>query len=95
MFQTQISVLIVNEISDNIQLDKNTYLGNVEIIKPITSFQVKKISTINSHESAKLKTINNTKSAKAVTSTEEILSEEKDDVKSQDIDWRIIAVIDL
>ena len=72
----KINVLVVNEASHNIQLEKNTYLGNVEIIKSVTPLQVKKLSAINSHES--IETINNTKNAEAVTPMEEIPSDEKD-----------------
>ena len=80
----KISVLVFNETSYNIQLDKNAYLENVEIIKSITPLQVKKVSSIYSCESVKLETINNTKSAEAVTPMEVIPSEEKGKVHSQD-----------
>ena len=36
----KINVLVVNETSHNMQLDKNIYLGKVEIIKSITPLQV-------------------------------------------------------
>ena len=60
------------ETSHIIRLDKSTYVGNVEIIKPITPLQVKKVPTVNNHES--IETINNTKSVEAVTPMEEIPS---------------------
>ena len=63
----KISVLVVNETSYNIQLDKDAYDENVEIIKSIASLQVKNVSAIYSCESVKPETINNTKSAEAVT----------------------------
>ena len=47
----KVNVLVVNETSHNIQLDKNTYLGNVEIIKSTTPLQIKKVSAINNDES--------------------------------------------
>ena len=37
----KINVVVVHEISHNMQLHKNAYLGNVEIIKSITPLQVK------------------------------------------------------
>ena len=46
----KINVLVVNESSHNIQLNKNTYFGNVEIIKSITPLQVKTVSAINNPE---------------------------------------------
>ena len=79
----KINVLVVNETSYDIQLDKNIRLGNVEIIKSVTHLQVKKVSAINGHESVKLEPIYNTKSAEAVTPMEEIPSEEKDQIQSQ------------
>ena len=56
----------------------------MEITKLFTLLQVKKLSAINSYTLVKLETINNTKSAEAVTPMEEIPSEEKDKIQSQD-----------
>lgn len=42
----EINVLVVNE-TYNIQIDKNTYLGNSEISKSIKSLKVKKVSVTN------------------------------------------------
>ena len=78
----KINVLVVDKTSHNIQLHKNIYLGNVEIIKSIILLQVKNVSATNSHES--LETITNTKSAEAVTHMEEVPSQEKDKIKPQD-----------
>ena len=63
---------IIDKTSHNIKLNKNTYLGNVERMKSITSLQVKKVFFINNHQSVKLEIINNTKSAEDVTPMEEI-----------------------
>ena len=68
----KISVVVVDKTSHNIKLNKNTYLGNVERMKSITSLQVKKVFFINNHQSVKLEIINNTKSAEDVTPMEEI-----------------------
>ena len=87
----KINVLVVMETSHNIQLDKNTYAGNVEIIKSITSFQVKKVFAINNHES--IETINNTKSVEAVTTMEEIPSQEKAKLQSQDVRYQYKRII--
>ena len=67
----KISVLVVNETSYNIQLDKDAYDENVEIIKSIASLQVKNVSATYSCKSVKPETINNTESAEAVTPMEE------------------------
>ena len=56
----------------------------MEITKLFTALQVKKLSAINSYTLVKLETINNTKSAEVVTPMEEIPSEEKDKIQSQD-----------
>ena len=56
----------------------------MEITKLFTPLQVKKLSAINSYTLVKLETINNTKSAEVVTPMEEIPSEEKDKIQSQD-----------
>ena len=67
----KISVLVANETSYNIQLDKDAYHENVEIIKSIALLQIKNVSATYSCESVKSETINNTKSADAVTPMEE------------------------
>ena len=67
----KISVLVVNETSYNIQLDKDAYDENVEIIKSIALLQVKNVSATYSCKSVKPETINNTESAEAVTPMEE------------------------
>ena len=46
----KINVLVVNETSHIMQLYKNTYLGNVQKIRSITSLEVKKVSALNSDE---------------------------------------------
>ena len=87
----KINVLIVTQTSQNIQLDKNTYLGNVEINKLITSLQVKSVSVINKDKS--IGNINNTKNAEAVTPIQEIPSQDKPKYSLKLLHWMIIAVI--
>ena len=65
----------------------------MEITKLFTPLQVKKLSAINSYTLVKLETINNTKSAEVVTPMEEIPSEEKDKIQSQDSALTVITVI--
>ena len=55
----------------------------MEVIKPITPLQVKKVSLLNNQES--IETINNTKSAAAVALMEEIQSQDKAKIQSQNI----------